>query len=523
MQRNKELNLKDMKSTAKSVGIVMIIMLFSRLLAFLSNSIYMTFFGVGLKMDIYYYALQFPNIIFNSFGTALVTVVIPIFAGYIGEGQKDRAFKFADNIISISIVFAAGLSVLGIVLAPVFPLFTSFKNDGYDFAVMALRIMLPVMMFYALNYVLQGILQSMGKFNMPALVSVPSSLVVIVYVCTMGKTFGVTGLLIATFIGLAMQGLILIPPVFKTEYRFKPSFDLRSEDIKKALRLIPPVLIGTCAYQANMLFNVTVSANFKNTVSIMVFVQNIILYSVLAFVYSITAVVFPKLTMLAAQNNMEAFKDNLLKVLKTIVYFLIPVTVGFISVRYQLIDLVVGWGKITQENINTASQILALYAIGVTGVGIKEVADRAFYSVKDTKKPAINSIVVVVVNIVSSLVLIRFIGALGIPLAYSLSAVTGMVVLLTMLRRKIGSFGIKGLLISSSKVLASSIIMYGIVLLLLAILSHHSLGIDIVDKSIKLFVPAIAGAIVYFISTVLFKVEEAGDVLAKAKSMLHIG
>ena len=164
-----------MKSTAKTVGVVFVIMIMSRLLSLASMITYATYFGrENIEINIYSYAIQFPNIVFAIFGTALVTVVIPIFAGYVDTGKKDKAFKFADNIISLSVVFTIVLTVVGLVLAPLFPRITEFRTDGYDFAVLALRIMFPIMIFYALNYILQGILQSMGKFNMPAFVSVPS-------------------------------------------------------------------------------------------------------------------------------------------------------------------------------------------------------------------------------------------------------------------------------------------------------------------------------------------------------------
>jgi len=506
-----------MKSTARIVGIVMIIMVFSRLMALMSNQVYITFFGIGLDMDIYSYAIQLPNIIFNSFGTALVTVVIPIFAGYMGTGEKERAFKFADNITSLAFIFTIGLSLLGILAAPLFVLMTRFRSEGYGFAVEALRIMFPIIMFYALNYVLQGILQSMGRFNMPAFVSVPSSLVIIVYVLTLGKKFGIKGLIIATFIGLALQALVLIPPIFKTEYRFHPSFDYKSEDIKNALRLIPPVLIGTSAYQVNMLFNITVSANFKDTVAIVTFVQNLILYAILAFIYSITAVVFPKFTMLAARNDMDGLKGSLVKVLKSIIYFLIPAAAGFIAMRYQLIDFLYGWGKVTANNISLASAIMALYALGITGVGIKEVVDRAFYSLKDTKKPAINGVIIMVVNIASSLVLIKFIGVLGIPLAYSISALTGAVVLLVLLRKKVGPFGGKKLVLGIIKVAVASIIMLAVIIPMNLMLQHHTFGHLVVDKGIKLFIPVITGGIVYYIATYCLKIDEAVDVLNQIK------
>lgn len=513
---------KPMKSTAKTVGLVMVIMLFSRLLAFVSTAVYMNFFGVNsTEINIYSYAIQFPNILFNILGTAITIAVIPIFAGYIGTNERERAFRFANNITSLSIALTAVLSIIGIAVTPLIVLMTKFRTDGYGYAVMALRIMFPVMIFYGLNYILQGVLQSLGRFVMPALVSIPGSLIIIFYVFFLGGKYGVTGLLIATFIGLSLQALILIPPVFRTDYRYRPSFNYKDEDIRKALKLVPPIIIGTSAYQLNMLFNITVTANFKNTVTIMSFIQNTILYSVLALIYSLTAVIFPKLTMMAARGDMTGFNAHLLKVLKTVVYLLIPAAAGFIAVRYQLLNFIMGWSnKITPDNISLAGNILVLYCLGVTGIGIKEVMDRAFYSLKDTVRPALNGVIIMLVNIVASLLLIKIIGVLGIPLAYSISGVTGAFVIIAMMRRKIGGIGGKSLVISIFKVLMASLVMFIAVITLNQLLGKFTFGGIITDRGIKLLVPVIAGSLIYLAITYILRVEEATSVLNAVKIKL---
>lgn len=506
-----------MKSTAKTVGLVMIIMVFSRLLSLISNMVYITYFGINLETDIYSYATQLPNIIFNSLGTALVTIVIPIFAGFLGTGEKDRAYRFANNILSISTVFTIAISLLGVLVAPYILKLTRFKDNGYEFAVMSLRIIFPVIIFYGLNYIFQGVLQSMGRYNMPAFVSVPSSLIVIAYVYLFGSKYGVKGLLVATFIGLSTQALILIPPIMKTDYRFKPSFEYKNEDVKKALALIPPVLLGTSAYQINMLFNATLSANFEDTVALIVTVQNLVLYAVLAFIYSITSVIFPKLTMLAAKGDMDDFKSTLSNVLRSAIYFLIPAAMGMIAVRYQLIDFLYGWGKVTTDNVSVGAKMLALYAVGAAGIGIKEIIDRAFYSLKDTKRPAINGVIIMIINIISSLFLVKIIGVLGIPTAYSISAAAGAFILLYMLKKGIGSFGGKKLLTTTFKITVSSVIMLLAIIPLNMVLTGFDSGQAVLDKGIKLFIPVIVGVAVYIVATYLLRVEETFDVILKIK------
>ncbi len=507
------------KNVAGHISYVMIIMILSRLLSLLSTQVYMSFFGTDSDyINIYSYAISVPNIIFTCFGTALSTVVIPIYAGYEAKGEADKSKRFADNIITVSMVITAVIVVIGIALSPVLPKLTSFKASGesYSFAVKSLMIMMPVMFFYGLNYIFQGMLQSKGKYGWPAFVSVPSSLVVIFYVLFLGDKFGVPGLLGATVIGLSLQALILIPPLVKTGYRYKPVFDLRDKDIISAGKMTGPVLIGVSAYQLNMFYNVTMMANFEGMVTLLTYVQNIVLYMVLAFVYSITAVIYPRLTASAALGNMDEYKETLSNILNTVILLLIPVTVGFISVRTELLELIAQWGKITEENIKTAANLLMLYSIGILGIGLKEILDRAFYALKNTLTPAINGFIIMGINIALSLVLIKYIGKYGIPLAYSVASLVGMCVLLYMLRRRIGKYG-KGLALNLIKSIVSSAVMFAAVYFTRIFCLDMFCAGTLADRLIKLALPCICGVIVYAVMMFITGVPMAKDILNKLR------
>ena len=499
----------------------MIIMILSRLLALVSTQVYMSFYGAdNLELNIYSYAIAIPNTIFNCFGTALSTVFIPIYAGHLAKGENDKAARFANNIITIASAFTAALILVGIALSPVLPKLTSFDSgEGYSFAVKALMIMMPVMLFYGLNYIFQGILQSKGKYGWPAFVSVPSSLVVIGYVFTLGDKYGVTGLLLATFIGLSLQALILIPPAIKAGFRYKPSFKLKDEDVINAGKMTVPVLIGVSAYQFNMFFNTTMIARFDGMVTLLTFVQNIVVYMVLAFVYSVTAVVYPKLTASAAEAKMDEYKYSLTSVLSTTLTLLVPITFGFMTVREPMLQLISNYGKITDADIKKAGLLVLMYSIGIIGVGSKEILDRAFYALKDTKLPAINGFIIMAVNVVLSLTLTNIIGAYGIPLAYSVASLTGLVVRLIALRKKIGQY-CKGLGTNFVKCVISGIIMAAAVIAVNYGLDNVLTADSLVVRLVKLGVPVCVGVAVYAVMIVIRKVDAVEPIVDLIKRKL---
>ncbi len=502
------------KNLFGAVSSVMVIMIASRLLSLLSTQVYMSYYGVkDVYLNIYSYAISVPNIIFTCIGTALSTVVIPIYVGHIAKGETKEAKSFADNIITISLILTAVLVAVGMAISNILPKFTDFANskESFDFAVKALMTVMPVMFFYALNYIFQGMLQSVGRYKLPAFVSVPSSLVVIGYTLFFGDKFGIYGLLIATLIGLSLQALILVPPLIKEGYIYVPSFEFRHPDIIKAGKMTLPVLMGVGAYQLNMLYNVTMIAGFPGMVTLLNYVQNLTLYMVLALIYSITAVIYPRLTESASKGNMEEYKATLSGILKSVCTLLVPMTFGFVGVRESLLNLIAAWGNITADDISKAALLLSCYAIGILGIGFKEILDRALYALGNTKTSAAVGVVIMVSNILLSLILMRYLGAYAIPLAYSAASLIGMCVLLFAVKRNVGSFA-KGFGTLLVKCIAAAVVMLAVVEILTgAISSSH----DVIMRATRLFVPVICGVLVYGIMAVILKIEPVTAVLNK--------
>ncbi len=506
--------VSNKKNLLGAISSVMVIMIASRLLSLLSTQIYMSFFGVSdVYLNIYSYAISVPNIIFTCIGTALSTVVIPIYVGHMAVGEHKEAKHFADNIITISLSLTFVLVIIGMGLSVVLPKFTDFAStpESYSFAVMALMSVMPVMFFYALNYIFQGMLQAVGRYKLPAFVSVPSSLIVIGYTLLLGDEFGVKGLLAATVIGLSLQAIILIPPLIKEGYRYSFKLEIKHPDIVKAGKMTLPVLLGVGAYQLNMLYNVTMIARFPGMVTLLSYVQNLTLYMVLALIYSITAVIYPRLTESASKKDMAGYKATLSGILISVGALLIPMTFGFIGVRESLLNLIAAWGNITADDISRAALLLACYAIGILGIGLKEILDRALYALGNTRTSAVVGVVIMVCNVGLSLCLMPYLGAYGIPLGYSVSSLVGMMVLLYAVKKNVGEFA-KGFGLTIVKCTFASLVM------LCAVEGMNfviPMSASLLMRAVRLFVPTLCGLIVYGVMAVVLKITPVTDVLKK--------
>ena len=112
------------------------------------------------------------------------------------------------------------------------------------------------------------------------------------------------------------------------------------------------------------------------------------------------------------------------------------------------------------------------------------------------------------VNIVLSLVFMKFLGAYGIPFAYSFASVTGLVILLIALKKKIGSYG-TGLGKTVVKCIVSGAVMLVFVEIVKIPLGNVINGSSFLSRILLLGIPAAFGVLVYGIMIVLLKVPAA--------------
>ena len=167
------------EKTFTVVGLVLIINILSRACALVAGVMVTSFYGTTLETSAYSFALNVTNIITTVIGTALTTSVIPTYTELKEHDGDKNADKFVGSIVGITVLLGAVLAAAGMAIAPVM---AGMAEGGTDFAAFAIRGMMPAIIFISLYYIFSGVLQSNGKFYLAAMVSIPSSLVNILYI-----------------------------------------------------------------------------------------------------------------------------------------------------------------------------------------------------------------------------------------------------------------------------------------------------------------------------------------------------
>jgi putative peptidoglycan lipid II flippase len=170
-------------------------------------------------------------------------------------------------------------------------------------------------------------------------------------------------------------------------------------------------------------------------------------------------------------------------------------------------------GEFDYSKAVNAAQALFYYSLGLSFVALTRVLAPAFYAIKDTKTPVWTAFIAFILNAVFSLILMKPLLHGGLALATTLSSLVNMLLLLWLLRRKIGPFGGRGIITSGIKSLLASLPMGMAVYYACYRMDWSQSG----HKMTKLLVlgGAIAvGVLVYAVGVSLLRSEEALEMTA---------
>jgi putative peptidoglycan lipid II flippase len=223
---------------------------------------------------------------------------------------------------------------------------------------------------------------------------------------------------------------------------------------------------------------------------------------------AIVTVIYPKLSMFVSTEKHTEFKSLIVKGMNVITVIFVPITVATIILSNLIIRVAYERGVFNEESTLMTSSALVFYMLGATAWGYRSILDRAFFSLKNTKTPMINAVLMLSISITLNLILIRYMGHNGLALSTSVSALVTMPFLVLSLRKRIGSIGGKQLVsVFIKSVIAASVmgvvVWFGYVFLQSTI-ADGSRIMDILTFALL----AGGGALIYFALLIAMRVGE---------------
>ncbi|EGW39334.1 lipid II flippase MurJ, partial [Desulfosporosinus sp. OT] len=177
------------------------------------------------------------------------------------------------------------------------------------------------------------------------------------------------------------------------------------------------------------------------------------------FALAIAVATFPTMTEQAALKQWDKLRQTISSSIRMVIFITLPMSVGMIVLRYPLIRVLFQHGHFTAQDTLTMAIPLFYYAIGISSQSAIQILPRAFYALQDTWTPVILGIISIVINILAMFLLIKPLGIGGLAFATTIAAFVNMLLLLYVLRKRLGQIDAWNMLWTGLKTLAASIIM----------------------------------------------------------------
>jgi len=485
----------------------------SRLLGVVRDRVLAGEFGAGNILDAYYAAFRIPDLVFNLLVMgALSAGFIPVFAGYLNKSNdKQEAWDLASGLLNILIILLIIICGALVLLAPfLVPLIApGFNQEKIKMTVELTRIMFLSPIFLGLSSLFGGILQTFKRFLVFSLAPIFYNIGIIIGAVVFVRWWGIIGLAVGVVFGALMHMLIQIPTAVNLGFRYKTYLSLTHPGIRKIGRLMVPRTLGLAITQINLVI-ITIIASILPEGSLAIFnlANNLQSFPVGIFGISYALAAFPTLSEYFVQNKSEEFVQTFSKTVRQILFLIIPTSVLFITLRAQIVRVILGSGQFDWNATILTAAALGFFSLSMFAQALIPLLARSFYARHNTKTPFWAAFIGMIVNTGLALLLAKPLGIIGLALAFTIASIVNLLALYIWLRHKIGRLNEKVIIKSTSKVLVASLIMAGLVQLTKYLIA---LTLDI-DTFIGIFsqglVAGLVGIVVFIAVSYLLKSDE---------------
>lgn len=305
-----------------------------------------------------------------------------------------------------------------------------------------------------------------------------------------------------------MQLMINIPKFRKLGYRYKPCFNLKDERLRKMFKLMIPVIISTSIVQLNLFINKSFATNtYSGGATILDFSNKISTMAYEVFAIGISMVIYPSLSSYAAQGKDKEYKNVLVKGINMILLIMVPASIAISILRMPLITIIFKRGAFNENAALKTSSALLFYCPSMIAYGVRDVLNKAFYAVKDTKTPMINSFIGIFINIILNFIFIGNMKVSGLALSTTISVTITTIIMFFNLNSRMDKIGIKKVLEAFFKTIASSLVM-AVTIFFINKFCMLKIGYNIKGSLFSIMLSFVSGTVIYGVCLYILKSDE---------------
>ncbi|WP_434132428.1 murein biosynthesis integral membrane protein MurJ [Methylocaldum sp. GT1BB] len=406
-----------LKSTAAVGGMTFV----SRLLGFVRDVVIARYFGADPGTDAFFVAFRIPNFLRRLFAEgAFSQAFVPVLSDYKERHDPTQLRPFLDRTAGSLSLALLLVTFAGIIAAPVLIMLFApgfYRNaEQFELSVEMLRITLPYLFFISLTAFAGAILNTWGRFAIPAFTPVFLNLLMIAAAIWFAPYLSepiialAWGVLIAGVVQLAFQ----VPALLREGLLPKPRLGFHDAGVRRIIKMIGPAIFGVSVTQVNLLVD-TVIASFlvSGSVSWLYYSDRLVEFPLGIFGVAIGTVMLPHLSKNHANRDRDGFSRSLDWALRWVILIGLPATLGLALLAEPMISTLFQYDRFSSHDAEMASRSLTTYSIGLMGFIAIKVLVPGFSSRQDLRTPVRYGVYAIIANLALNLALIFQLAPIG--------------------------------------------------------------------------------------------------------------
>lgn len=476
----------------------------SRIAGFVRDILTAAYLGAGPVADAFFIALKLPNFFRRVTAEGAFSIAfVPMYSKTLESEIKENAEKFASNAFMVMLTALSIFTILALILMPylIRVIAPGFADDpeAITLASELTRITFPYLLLMSLSALLGGMLNAVDRFAPFAFAPVLFNLSLIVSLLmsdhfeTAGHAMAF-GVLIAGF----LQFVFLWFSLKRAGFRIHISMPKMDADIRKVLKLMGPAMIGAGVVHINLFADI-IMASFleKGAISYLYYADRLNQLPLGVVGIAVGTALLPMLSRAMVKDDPKDAQVLFSRALEYCLILALPAAVALAVVPHSLITVLFERGAFTSSDSQITAQVLTGYAIGLPAYIVVKVFSTAHWAREDTKTPVKISVYATILNIILSLILVQYIGVVGIAVGTGVTAWLQIVLHLRALRDHPSAHFDEAFLRNFPKIIGASIFMGASVFFLSGFLNGMIFGDSQMMKIAGLIILVLGGTMVY--------------------------
>ena len=430
----------------------------SKAVGFLREMVAAHYFGTQPEYDAYVaaYALFYiPVLLLNS---CITSTLVPMYTEARARRGLARADRFASNAINIMALIALGVTVLMLLLAGplVRIVYSGYEPWKAQLTAELVRVMVLTLAFNITSISLASLLNAQEKYIAAQITGFPLSFAIILAAALFARTYGVRALAWGVFAANILQTLVLVP-FMRGWFNYRLIVDFRDRRFRHLLALAGPAVLSMAVSELNhMVDQWRASYGNAGDVSALSYGYKVITLLTGVVIVPLTTIMFSRMSRMVAENDRRGILGIVRRSTVTIAMVMTPIIAICAVGNQDVIKALYLGGQFDLESAAVTAGVFLFYVIGVLGFGLRDLLNRTFHAMQDTRTTMYVSAGIVVANVILNSIFHALMGVRGLALATTISGTGGMLVLFYLLRRRLRRLGMKRIVPDMAKIFLAS-------------------------------------------------------------------